>query len=50
MMQTNFKINIGDRFTRQNKIYEICHIDHAEIRYANFVSGSMHFIDALNFA
>lgn len=47
-MKNNFKLNIGDRFTYLNEYYEICYIENEVIRYANIISGSMHFITEHN--
>lgn len=44
-MKNNFKINIGDRIKYLNEIYEICYTDSEEIRYSNFISGKMYFIN-----
>lgn len=49
MMQNILKFNIGDRFTKNHKIYEICYIDKETLRYANFASGSMHNIKLIDF-
>ena len=48
-MQHILKINTGDRFVKNHKLYEICYLDKEKLRYANFASGSMHIIDITDF-
>lgn len=43
-MKNNFNLNIGDRFTYLNEIFEITYIEQETIRYSNFISGNMYFI------
>ena len=43
-MKNNFNLNIGDRFTYLNEIFEITYIEKDVIRYSNFINGNMYFI------